>query len=77
VGLYYVKVGSVCNNYIYIYIYCTILKCLATPSDFHTPLPSIVPLTCSIPFGNLKEGKNEFVPEEPEKICNNYCALKL
>jgi hypothetical protein len=29
---------------IYIYIYCALLKRLTTPSDFHIPLPSIVPL---------------------------------
>ena len=33
--------------YIYIYIYSTVLKRLATPSDFHIPLPSIVPFAHS------------------------------
>jgi hypothetical protein len=53
----------VCSKqmYIYIYIYmcvcvcvggcvcmyCAVLKRLATPSDFHTPLPSIVPFAHS------------------------------
>jgi hypothetical protein len=45
--------------YIYIYIYicvcgvcvcvcvCAVLKLLATPSNFHIPLPSVVPFTHS------------------------------
>jgi hypothetical protein len=34
-------------QYIYIYIYCAVLKRVATPSDFHIPLPSIVPFAHS------------------------------
>jgi len=33
--------------YIYIYIYCAVLKRLKTSSDFHIPLPSIVPFAHS------------------------------
>jgi hypothetical protein len=32
---------------IYTYIYCAFLKCLATPSVFHIPLPPIVPFAHS------------------------------
>jgi hypothetical protein len=32
---------------IIIIIYCAVLKGLATPSDFHIPLPSIVPFAYS------------------------------
>ena len=27
-------------------VYCAVLKRLATPSNFHNPLPSIVPFAC-------------------------------
>jgi hypothetical protein len=35
------------RNYSYIYIYCAVLKHMATPSDYHIPLPSIVPFAHS------------------------------
>ena len=42
-----IKLYSMKYIYIYIYIYSAVLKRLATPSDFHIPLPSIVPLAHS------------------------------
>jgi hypothetical protein len=34
-------------RYNFFYIYCIVLKRLTTPSDFHIPLPSIVPFAHS------------------------------
>ena len=35
------------NDNEFVYIYCAVLKRLTTPSDFHIPLPSIVPFAHS------------------------------
>jgi hypothetical protein len=70
------------HTHTHIYIYSAVLKRLATPSDFHIPLPSIVPLAHSqTPFTHGciysifpgSSGATSFFPTFRFPVNHNFC----
>ena len=71
--------------YIYIYIYSADLKRLTTPSDFHIPLPSIVPFAhsqissihdCIYSIFPGSPGTASFFPSFRFPVNHNFCQSR-